>query len=110
MPISSDLIRGHIDTIIMARLKSGDTYGYEINRELRERTGGSFEIKEATLYSAFRRLESSGMISSYWGPNEGGARRRYYTLTNRGRSECARQLEEWLETRTLLDCLLETED
>ena len=110
MAISSDLIRGHIDTIIMARLMKGDTYGYEINKELRTRTNGAFEIKEATLYSAFRRLESSDYISSYWGPNEGGARRRYYYLTDLGRLECSAQLSAWCETRSLLDRLLQTED
>lgn len=110
MPISSDLIRGHIDTIIMARLKKGDTYGYEINKELRNRTNGRFEIKEATLYTAFRRLESACLIDSYWGPNEGGARRRYYTLTARGRYEYERQCKDWLETRNMLDQLLNTEE
>ncbi len=110
MAISSDLIRGHIDTIIMARLLKGDTYGYEINKELRLRTNGRFEIKEATLYSAFRRLETSEYITSYWGANEGGARRRYYHLTNIGRAECKKCLKEWLETRSLLDLLLTTEE
>ena len=110
MSVSSDLIRGHIDTIIMARLLKGDTYGYEINKELRLRTNGRFEIKEATLYTAFRRLEESRFISSYWGPNEGGARRRYYHLTNCGRAECGKRLKEWQETKSLLDLLLTTED
>lgn len=110
MPISSDLIRGHIDTIIMARLKKGDTYGYEINKELRTRTDGRFEIKEATLYTAFRRLEEARLISSYWGPNEGGARRRYYRLTKMGLSEFDRQFKDWQETRNVLDQLLDTED
>lgn len=110
MPISSDLIRGHIDTIIMARLKKGDTYGYEINKELRTRTDGRFEIKEATLYTAFRRFEEARLISSYWGPNEGGARRRYYTLTARGRYEYDCHLRDWQETRNVLDQLFDTED
>lgn len=110
MSVSSDLIRGHIDTIIMARLMKGDTYGYEINKELRLRTNGAFEIKEATLYTAFRRLEASEYITSYWGPNEGGARRRYYHLTNIGRIECKSRLKEWLETKSLLDLLLTTEE
>ncbi len=110
MSVSSDLIRGHIDTIIMARLLKGDTYGYEINKELRLRTNGMFEIKEATLYTAFRRLEESGYIDSYWGPNEGGARRRYYHLTDTGCAECNKRLKEWTETKSLLDLLLTTEE
>ena len=110
MSVSSDLIRGHIDAIILSRLIRSDTYGYEINKEIRLRTNGRFEIKEATLYSAFRRLEDGKLIESYWGPNEGGARRRYYRITPWGRMECKKQLKNWRETRTILDQLLETED
>ena len=110
MAISSDLIRGYIEMIIMARLMKGDTYGYEINKELRIRTNGTFEIKEATLYSAFRRLETEGLIRSYWGPNETGARRRFCSLSEDGRKAFRAQLEEWRETRALLDLLLEQEE
>jgi DNA-binding PadR family transcriptional regulator len=67
MSITSDLIRGNTETIILACLACGDNYGYEINKTIQQRTGGEFELKEATLYTAFRRLEQSGSISSYWG-------------------------------------------
>ena len=60
MSITSDLIRGHTETIILARLVGGDNYGYEINKSIQQRTGGEYELKEATLYTAFRRLEQ------YW--------------------------------------------
>ena len=80
MSITSDLIRGHTETIILARLIEKDSYGYEINKSIIDKTGGKYELKEATLYSAFRRLESTGMIKSYWGEGT-GARRRYYTIT-----------------------------
>ena len=106
MPISSDIIRGHIDTIILAQLMRGDSYGYEINKTVRRSSGDRFELKEATLYSAFRRLEEDGWIASYWGENEGGARRRYYRITSKGQSECIRQLIAWQETKDILDLLL----
>lgn len=60
MSIASDMIRGHTDTIILAHLMSGDSYGYKINRSISEKTGGQYELKEATLYTAFRRLEQIG--------------------------------------------------
>ena len=85
MSITSDLIRGHTETIILARLIEKDSYGYEINKSIIDKTGGKYELKEATLYSAFRRLESTGMIKSYWGEGT-GARRRYYTITKIGRA------------------------
>ena len=64
MSITSDLLRGHTDTIILSQLIKGDTYGYAINKVIKENTDNMYELKEATLYSAFRRLEQAGYISS----------------------------------------------
>ncbi|HET6784606.1 MAG TPA: PadR family transcriptional regulator, partial [Erysipelotrichaceae bacterium] len=64
MNITSDLLRGHTETIILKHLIEKDSYGYEINKSIQEKTNNQFELKEATLYSAFRRLETAGLISS----------------------------------------------
>ena len=61
MSIAGDLIRGHTDTIILARLMLRDSYGYEINKTVTQLSGGKLELKEATLYTAFRRLEEAGL-------------------------------------------------
>ena len=82
---SSDILRGYTDTIILAQLDQGDNYGYVISKNVQEITRGELELKEATLYTTFRRLENSGMIESYWGNENAGARRRYYHLTEKGR-------------------------
>ena len=76
MSIAGDLIRGHTDAIILARLLRGDSYGYEINKTISTLSSGRFELKEATLYTAFKRLEELGYITSYWGGSGAGARRR----------------------------------
>jgi len=107
LSIASDLIRGHTETIILARLSQKDSYGYEINKAIQERTGGRFELKEATLYSAFRRLEEAGMIASYWGDEATGARRRYYSITKLGRAALAQNLDDWAEAKALIDSLIE---
>lgn len=73
MYIAGDLIRGHTETIILARLMQRDSYGYEINKTVRELSGGRYELKEATLYTAFKRLEETGQIMSYWGSEATGA-------------------------------------
>ena len=57
MSIASDMIRGHTETIILRQLLGRDSYGYEINKAIQEATGNQYELKEATLYTAFRRLE-----------------------------------------------------
>lgn len=110
MSIAGDLIRGHTDAIILARLLRSDSYGYEINKTISNLSSGRFELKEATLYTAFKRLEELGCIASYWGGSGPGARRRYYTITPTGRDTCHRLLGEWQETREIMDKLLETED
>jgi len=108
MSIASDLIRGHTDTIILARLMCGDNYGYEINKSIQQRTGGKYEMKEATLYTAFRRLEEAGCISSYWGDEQTGARRRYYSITDIGRETYEGLISEWMAARTMIEKLIET--
>ena len=109
MSIAGDLIRGHTDAIILARLLQADSYGYEINKMISTLSSGRFELKEATLYTAFKRLEELGHITSYWGDSGAGARRRYYTITPAGRNACHRLLAEWKETKEIMDNLLDTE-
>jgi DNA-binding PadR family transcriptional regulator len=109
MSIAGDLIRGHTDAIILARLLRSDSCGYEINKTISSLSSGRFELKEATLYTAFKRLEDSGYIASYWGDSGVGARRRYYTITPSGREASHRLLQEWLETKEIMDKLLITE-
>lgn len=110
MSIAGDLIRGHTEAVILARLLLGDSYGYEINKAVSSLSGSRFELKEATLYTAFRRLEEGGFIVSYWGDGGTGARRRYYTITPSGREEYKRLLEEWEETKDIMDKLLRVEE
>lgn len=109
MSIAGDLIRGHTDAIILARLMRSDSYGYEINKTISTLSSGRFELKEATLYTAFKRLEDAGCIASYWGDSGAGARRRYYTITAAGRETCFQLLKEWEETKEIMDELLNLE-
>lgn len=110
LSISSDTLRGHTDTIILTQLMRGDNYGYEINKTIQQRTGGQYGFKEATLYTAFKRLEQSGLISSYWGEDGPGARRRYYAITEAGRQRWEENRREWHNTRALLDALIDIEE
>ena len=65
--ISSDVIRGYNDTIILYLLLDGPSYGYDISKKIREITNRKYIIKETTLYSAFTRLENNGYIESFYG-------------------------------------------
>lgn len=104
--ISSDLLRGHTDTIILKLLLEGDKYGYEITKLVQSGTNGEYELKEATMYSSLKRLESDGCITSYWGEGTLGGRRRYYSITDNGRSVYSENKNNWEYAKRILDQLL----
>lgn len=56
--LTSDLLRGHTDTMILKLLSDGDKYGYEIAKLIQERSDNEYELKEATMYSSLKRLEN----------------------------------------------------
>lgn len=107
--ISSDLIRGHIDTIILGLLSTRDRYGYELCKEVAVLSAGEYELKEPTLYSAARRLQEQGLITSYWGEESQGARRKYYSITAQGSAAYERNLADWQRARRLIDRLVSGE-
>lgn len=107
---NSDLVRGSIDTIILSVLLQGDNYGYQIIKVLYKKSGSSFELKEPTLYSSLRRLESQGAIESYWGEETQGGRRKYYRVTPEGRALYGRNYAEWQAARELIDRLIDREE
>ena len=104
--ISSDLLRGHTDTIVLRILMEGDNYGYGIYKRIIEKSKDLYEIKEATLYSSFRRLEKAGNISSYWGDETQGGRRKYYKITSLGKNEYSLNKRDWEFTKKVIDQLL----
>jgi DNA-binding PadR family transcriptional regulator len=83
-----------------------DAYGFEIYNRILGKTGEQYELKETTLYSSYKRLESGGCISSYWGDETQGARRRYYHLTDKGRETYRQNMEDWDFTRNILNDLM----
>src|SRR5579883_3468185 len=83
--LTSDLLRGHTDTMILRLLSEADRYGYEMVKLIAERSGGEYELKEATMYSSVRRLEVEGDIEWYWGDESQGGRRKYFKITEKGK-------------------------
>ena len=108
--INSDLIRGNINTIILKSLYDGDRYGYDIIREIEEKSHGQYILKQPTLYSCLKRLESQGFINSYWGEQSNGGRRKYYTLTGMGREVFVKNQDEYEFSRTIIDQLISERD
>lgn len=108
--ISADLIRGHINTIILRSLADGDKYGYEIIAEIERKSHEQYSLKQPSLYSALKRLESQGYVTSYWGGSVGGGRRKYFSLTDEGKAIAEQNQSEWEYSRTIIDSLISDKD
>jgi PadR family transcriptional regulator PadR len=105
--IRSDNIRGHLDAIILKLIFEQDQYGYEISKQISERTNDRFQIKEATLYAVFQRLEKRELIESYLGSISHGGKRKYYRITTLGKAYLRESVEEWKETKEIIDLFME---
>ncbi|WP_256444541.1 PadR family transcriptional regulator [Terribacillus sp. DMT04] len=103
----SDTIRGHLDSIILRLLMEGDKYGYQISKDIAAWTDDAFQIKEATLYAVFQRLERRELIESYQGEKSHGGKRKYYTLTTLGKAYWQEAAKEWQEAKQLIDIFME---
>lgn len=102
----SDLIRGNIDAIILCVLADGDSYGYEILKDIAKKSLGAYEMKEPSLYTSLKRLERAAYVESYWGNETQGARRKYYRITAAGQLGLDEAIERWVHVRDIIDRLL----
>lgn len=100
--ISSDVIRGYNDTIILFLLLDKPSYGYEISKMVKNISEEKYLIKETTLYSAFTRMEKNGYIESYTGESESGKKRTYYRITEAGKAYYLEKCEEWNLTKEVI--------
>ncbi len=103
--ISSDVIRGYNDTIILYILMDEPSYGYEISKQIKGISDEKYVIKETTLYSAFTRMEKNGYIESFVSePDLGGngKKRTYYRITDSGKDYYKSKCEEWEITKEVI--------
>ena len=92
--MKGEALKGHLDMLLLAALAAGAAHGYAIITALRERSGGTFDLPEGTIYPALHRLEQSGLLRSSW-TAVGGRRRRVYELTKQGCAVLAERREAW---------------
>jgi PadR family transcriptional regulator, regulatory protein PadR len=93
--LNKEMLKGIIDLLILSLLNEKDSYGYEISKAIKQRTEGAFALQEPTLYLSLKRLEKRGMVSSYWGEESRGGRRKYYSITEEGRKMLQGQIRDW---------------
>ncbi len=107
--ISSDVIRGYNDTMILFLLLDEDSYGYAISKMIRAMSDQKYIIKETTLYSAFSRMEKNGYIESFSQMAENGKKRTYYRITGKGRNYYNEKCEEWELTKDVIERFIVTD-
>lgn len=100
----SQLLRGALDAAVLAVVAEQDGYGYDVLRRLR--AAGLDEVGDASVYGTLRRLFRSGALTSYVLPSDEGPHRRYYGITDRGRSQLAEARATWADFSRTLDTLL----
>lgn len=91
---TTQLLKGVLETVVLAVLADQDGYGYDVVRRLR--AAGLAEIADASVYGTLRRLFAQGLVSSYVVPSEGGPHRKYYGLTALGGKALESQRSGWL--------------
>ena len=103
----SQLLRGALDAAVLAVVRDEDGYGYDVLRRLR--AGGLTDVGDASVYGTLRRLYRSGALTSYVMPSDEGPHRRYYGITDRGRTELEEARVVWADFSRALSSLLQTE-
>jgi PadR family transcriptional regulator PadR len=93
--IDRELRRGTLELIVLHLLEPGEAYGYEIVSKLTAETNGALDVTDGTLYPVLYRLERAQLVSVRWETQERGVPRKYYRLTDAGRTELARLTHEW---------------
>jgi PadR family transcriptional regulator PadR len=93
--MEGEMLKGHLDMIVLAALSDGPAHGYAVIQEIRRRSRGEFNLPEGTIYPALHRLEQGGLLSSRWAAGETGRRRRVYALTRSGRRALTDQRALW---------------
>jgi PadR family transcriptional regulator PadR len=92
--MTGEHLKGHLDLLLLEILADGSRHGYAVVNELRERSGGEFDLPEGTVYPALHRLERQGLLTSTW-DTSGPRRRRLYSLSRQGKAARTAERKQW---------------
>jgi PadR family transcriptional regulator, regulatory protein PadR len=95
--MEGEMLKGHLDMIVLAALSAGPAHGYAVIEEIRRRSAGAFDLPEGTIYPVLHRLEQAGLLASRWVTADSGRRRRVYAMTKRGERALAERRAVWEE-------------
>lgn len=104
--MNAEMLKGHLDAIVLAAVEAAPAHGYAIIEEIRRRSGGTFVLPEGTIYPALHRLEQAGLLQSTWTDPAKGRRRRVYSLTRRGVDALGEKKANWDRFSGAIDAFL----
>jgi DNA-binding PadR family transcriptional regulator len=104
--MEAEMLKGHLDAIVLAALEAGPAHGYAIIETIKNRSASTFDLPEGTVYPALHRLEQADLLSSAWTTPPGGRRRRVYSLTKAGTSALAERRKAWGRFSSAVDGFL----
>lgn len=102
-----ELLKGNTEALLLALLATEAMYGYQMVKEIEQRSSGYFQFKEGTLYPALHRLERASLIKGEWSASKSGQQRRYYFITEKGHRERRRKAAEWRDFSQAINLLIE---
>ncbi|HEX5437582.1 MAG TPA: PadR family transcriptional regulator [Gemmatimonadaceae bacterium] len=106
MPISTELLHGTLDALILKTLSWGPRHGYAIARWLEETTGDALQIEEGSLYPALYRMERKGWIEAEWGVSESNRKAKIHRLTRKGRAHLKAETARWAHSSAVVSSVL----
>jgi len=104
--MEGEMLKGHLDLIVLAALSARPAHGYAVIEEIRRKSGQAFDLAEGTIYPALHRLEQAGLLVSHWVTAQSGRRRRVYALTRRGERALAERRAVWQQFSDAIGGLL----
>ncbi|MHC5059850.1 MAG: PadR family transcriptional regulator [Planctomycetota bacterium] len=97
MKFERELLKGVAPVVVLEILSRGQMYGYELSEAIEQRSGDILTLGRGTLYPLLYNLEAKGLVAAEWAESENKRRRRYYSITGKGKDQLARQKEQWLQ-------------
>ena len=97
MKFERELLKGVAPVVVLEILSRGQMYGYELSEAIEQRSGDILTLGRGTLYPLLYNLEAKGLVAAEWQDSKNGRKRRYYSITGKGKDQLARQKEQWLQ-------------
>ena len=107
MKQKNELVKGSIDSLLLCLIGQRPMYGYQIIKDLEDKSQGYFKYKEGTLYPALHRLEKANLLMGKWEATSGGRQRRYYHITEKGSRTLAEKRVQWLDFLAAMNMIIQ---